>query len=121
MGYFLHLFVDYYWNSYFYSNVKNTIYKNKKSDQLKEIKHHDFNVYNNRFVKNKLKITDKNELIKELAKIKEIEIKEKDIIFVENFLKEQKLASGILRCFTKDQFNKIVIDTVKTFRKNFLS
>ncbi len=121
MGYFLHLFVDYYWNSNFYSNVKNTIYKNKKSNQLKDVKHHDFNVYNNRFAKNKLNINNKDKLLSELKKIKEIEIKEKDIIFVENFLQEQKLASGTLHCFTKAQLDKIVNNTVKNFRKDFLS
>ena len=78
-------------------------------------------VDNNRFAKNKLNINNKDKLLSELKKIKEIEIKEKDIIFVENFLQEQKLASGTLHCFTKAQLDKIVNNTVKNFRKDFLS
>lgn len=120
-GYLLHLFVDFYWNSNFYKNVKNTAYKNTPASKLKDVKHYDFNIYNARFHKNILSVSNKDELLKDLKGLKEVKIKEKDIDFVLNFLKNQETETGNLKFFTKDALNKLMINTVKEFKRTVIN
>lgn len=120
VGYLLHLFTDYYWNSVFYHHVKNTRFKNKLSKELKEIKHHDFRIYNNKYINNILQITDKKVIISELKSLSEVKIKEKDIDLICEFLKNQSLEKGKLIFFKNEELDTLFKESIKEFKKEFI-
>ena len=68
-----------------------------------------------------MSVSNKENLLKDLKGLKEVKIKEKDIDFVLNFLRNQEIATGNLKFFTKDALNKLMINTVKEFKRTVIN
>ena len=51
-GYFTHLYTDFNWNKNFYENTKVMHHNEENHDRMREMKQHDFRIYNCKFIKN---------------------------------------------------------------------
>lgn len=81
-GYFTHLYLDYYFNNDYYSNKFDSLDK----EYLKKRKQNDFDVFNNKFINNKLILNNLEDIISNSKLIEEININVKDLNNVINYL-----------------------------------
>ena len=89
-GYYIHLYTDYTWNNYFYTNFNdNEKLRGLSHEEKRTLKQDDFKVYNNLFIDNKPKFLNKENLVEKSKKIDRISINKEDIEKVEKFLDEQ--------------------------------
>ena len=95
LGYFVHLYIDYFWNNYFYKKYNLNIDK----DKLKKMKQNDFLVYANKFIDEKISIKDYDNILINSKLISNINIYKEDLINVVNYfnnLKPTQLKYSIL-------------------------
>lgn len=120
-GYFLHLYTDYIWNNNFYSGIKRDVKTKKDTFKLKDIKHNDFNLYNNKFINNTLTITNQEQLLKEISNIKEVSIKDIDIISAINFLNTQEEYKGKYKYYDAKKLDNLYNYTIRSFIRRYIS
>lgn len=112
LGYFFHLYLDYSFNNYFYTKKRNDLNIEEHS-KVREIKQHDFKIFNNKFINNYIKINDIDKLVDEIKNIKEVSIIRKDIIEVINFLNNQEKFVGEYKVFNEDELNDLFESVIK--------
>lgn len=86
LGYYVHLYVDYFWNDYFYKNHNLNIEKEK----LKKMKQNDFLVYANKFIDEQISIKDYDNILINSKLISNINIYKEDLINVLNYFNNLK-------------------------------
>ena len=111
LGYYIHLFTDYTWNNDFHTKVKETQFSNKERNELRKIKQHDFKIFNNKYIENYFETKNIKEIVNKVKKIEEISINEKDIINVEQFIKEPKIYEGELIFYKMSDCERMMNNT----------
>lgn len=86
LGYFVHLYIDYFWNNYFYKKYNLNIDK----DKLKKMKQNDYLVYANKFIDEKISIKDYDNILINSKLISNINIYKEDLINVLNYFNNLK-------------------------------
>lgn len=112
LGYFIHLFIDYFWNNNYYTNIAGHEIEGKSPDERREIKQHDFKVYNNYFMDDIITIDDKESLLNEIKKISEVSVTEEDVVSVENFLNQKIIYKGDYIFYSKEQLDNLMDESV---------
>lgn len=114
LGYYIHLFTDYTWNDYFYTQYgKDERIKNLTHDEKRKIKQDDFKVYNNLFMDNKPRFSHFDELIVASKKINRISIIKEDIEKVEKFLKNQEKFNCDYKILSKEILDSKMNGTIE--------
>lgn len=117
-GYYIHLYTDYTWNNYFYTNFNdNEKLRGLSHEEKRTLKQDDFKVYNNLFIDNKPKFLNKENLVEKSKKIDRISINKEDIEKVEKFLDEQIKTENTFKILTKKILDKMMCDTISHFRE----
>lgn len=88
LGYFVHLYVDYFWNDYFYKKYTLNISK----DKIRKIKQIDFLVYANKFINEKLYLNNYDYILDNSKLISNISISKEDLINVLNYFNNLELS-----------------------------
>lgn len=115
-GYYVHLYTDYSWNNYFYTNYNNhEKLKNLSHEEKRIIKQEDFKVYNNLFIENKPQFLCKENLVEKSKKIDRVSVNSKDIDKVEKFLKEQEKTNNTYKILSKEILDNLMNETVTHF------
>ncbi len=114
LGFYTHLFTDYTWNNFFYTNYDN----NEKLQGLshvekRKIKQEDFKTYNDLFIENKPQFIHLHELVEKTKEIDRVSITEDDIKKVEKFLKDQKKSNNKFQILSKEILDKMMNETIK--------
>lgn len=116
-GYYIHLYTDYTWNNYFYTNFNdNEKLRGLSHEEKRTLKQDDFKVYNNLFIDNKPKFLNKENLVEKSKKIDRISINKEDIEKVEKFLDEQIKTENTFKILTKEILDKMMCDTISHFQ-----
>ena len=116
-GYYIHLYTDYTWNNYFYTNFNdNEKLRGLTHEEKRTLKQDDFKVYNNLFIDNKPKFLNKENLVEKSKKIDRISINKEDIEKVEKFLDEQIKTENTFKILTKEILDKMMCDTISHFQ-----
>lgn len=119
VGYYIHLYTDYTWNNYFYTNFnENEKLRGLSHEEKRTLKQDDFKVYNNLFIYNKPKFFNKENLVEKSKKIDRISINKEDIEKVEKFLDEQIKTENTFKILTKEILDKMMCDTISHFQEN---
>lgn len=117
-GYYIHLYTDYTWNNYFYTNFNdNEKLRGLSHEEKRTLKQDDFKVYNNLFIDNKPKFLNKENLVEKSKKIDRISINKEDIEKVENFLDEQIKTENTFKILTKEILDKMMCNTISHFQE----
>lgn len=117
-GYYIHLYTDYTWNNYFYTNFNdNEKLRGLTHEEKRTLKQDDFKVYNNLFIDNKPKFLNKENLVEKSKKIDRISINKEDIEKVEKFLDEQIKTENTFKILTKEILDKMMCDTISHFQE----
>ena len=117
-GYYIHLYTDYTWNNYFYTNFnENEKLRGLTHEEKRTLKQDDFKVYNNLFIDNKPKFLNKENLVEKSKKIDRISINKEDIEKVEKFLDEQIKTENTFKILTKEILDKMMCDTISHFQE----
>lgn len=117
-GYYIHLYTDYTWNNYFYTNFNdNEKLRGLSHEEKRTLKQDDFKVYNNLFIDNKPKFLNKENLVEKSKKIDRISINKEDIEKVEKFLDEQIKTENTFKILTKEILDKMMCDTISHFQE----
>ena len=117
-GYYIHLYTDYTWNNYFYTNFNdNEKLRGLSHEEKRTLKQDDFKVYNNLFIDNKPKFLNKENLVEKSKKIDRISINKEDIEKVEKFLDEQIKTENTFKILTKEILDKMMYDTISHFQE----
>lgn len=118
LGFYTHLFTDYTWNNYFYTNFNNhKKLKEMSHTEKRKIKQDDFKVYNDLFIKNTLTFKNKENLLKKSKEIDRISITIDDINKVEKFLKEQKKSNYQFKILSIEILDNMMEKTIKSLEK----
>lgn len=116
LGYYIHLYTDYSWNNYFYTNYNNhEKLKNLSHEEKRIIKQEDFKVYNNLFMENKPQFVDKKNLVEKTKLIDRVFVNKNDIENVEKFLKEQEKTNNTYKILSKEILDNLMNETVTHF------
>lgn len=114
-GYYIHLYTDFVFNNDYYANLKDNIRVLTKDEQ-RIIKQSDFKVFNNKFINNKLAITDYDNALENANKVNHVSIKKDDLLKVVNYLDNQLIYDNTLKYYNEkeldDLLNKVVNDIV---------
>mgnify|MGYP001625130954 CR=1 FL=1 len=117
-GYYIHLYTDYTWNNYFYTNFNdNEKLRGLSHEEKRTLKQDDFKVYNNLFIDNKPKFLNKENLVEKSKKIDRISINKEDIEKVEKFLDEQIKTENTFKILTKEILDKMMCETISHFQE----
>ena len=117
-GYYIHLYTDYTWNNYFYTNFnENEKLRGLTHEEKRTLKQDDFKVYNNLFIDNKPKFLNKENLVEKSKKIDRISINKEDIEKVEKFLDEQIKTENTFKILTKEILDKMMCNTISHFQE----
>ena len=118
LGVYIHLYTDYTWNNYFYTNYDNHEKLQGLSHAEKsKIKQDDFKAYNDLFIENKPQFIYTQELVQKAKEIDRVSINEEDIKKVEKFLKEQQKSNNKYKILTEKILNELLNETIVYFNK----
>lgn len=125
IGYLLHLYTDGYFNADFYKKVMKSKYANLDSDKRLDIKHNDFWIFDTKFAKRILKVTDKFDACAVANKIDAVDITPSEIEEVEEILKDIKFntekSGGKYIFYTEEELDNLLNKTVDTFFEKYIS
>lgn len=119
LGYYTHLYTDYYFNNNFYSKL-NDEYKHLDRDELRILKQSDFRIFNNNFNDNKIYINNVSDIVKEVTKIDRVFLINDDIVKVVNYINNQDKYEGDYKYFSNEELNIVLNDTVNNLEKMIL-
>ncbi len=115
LGYYVHLYTDYIWNNDFYSRIeKNVNYCNYTSNELREIKHNDFKLYNNKYVKNTINIINIDEVLNKIKLINNVSINKKDLINAIEYLNTYNIFLSTYKFYKDKEMDHLLEDVVKS-------
>ncbi len=121
VGYFLHLLVDYVWNQDFYKEYEaqddvGLLY----FKSLKDLKHNDFNKYNNKYISNTFHIEDYEEAVGLTKLVDRVSITTDDIKHVIGYLdsgKKDKFERRKYVFFNEEHFDKLLDRSVSICKR----
>lgn len=120
-GYYVHLYTDYIWNNNFYTKVKEDIdYCKYTSNELREIKHNDFKVYNNKYIKNTISIKNIDKILNDISVIDNITVNKNDLINALEYLNTSKVFSSTYKFYSEKEMDHLLEFTVDNICKNFI-
>ncbi|MBQ3436855.1 hypothetical protein IJG26_02815 [Candidatus Saccharibacteria bacterium] len=127
LGYLLHLYTDGYFNYDFYRKIKHSkIGKNLTHEEKREIKHHDYWIYDTNF-HHQLGLTDHAEarrLAKLANQIASTEITAEDLEDVERIMTNKKLCLAMqgkpYLFYSKKDLDQLLDDMLQSFSKDYL-
>lgn len=118
LGVYIHLYTDYTWNNYFYTNYDNhEKLQGLSYAEKRKIKQDDFKAYNDLFIENKPQFIYTQELVQKAKEIDRVSINEEDIKKVEKFLKEQQKSNNKYKILTEKILNELLNETIVYFNK----
>lgn len=118
LGVYIHLYTDYTWNNYFYTNYDNyEKLQGLSHAEKRKIKQDDFKAYNDLFIENKPQFIYTQELVQKAKEIDRVSINEEDIKKVEKFLKEQQKSNNKYKILTEKILNELLNETIVYFNK----
>lgn len=113
LGYFVHLYTDYFWNNDFYEKVKSTSLNEISPEQKRIMKQKDFKIYNDKHEFEGLNFNDLEKVLDKIKLIKEVDITKEDLIKVINFLDNLKVDTSLkLNFYNMEQLDKLLNETV---------
>lgn len=114
LGYFVHLYTDYFWNDNFRQKAKNIKELDSlPSTELRILKQQDFRSYNNYYLSNVLDIKHKHKAVQESLLIDRVSIQESDLDKVVDFLHNQKSNDKDLKYYTKQELDDLLEETIQ--------
>lgn len=121
VGYFLHLLVDYVWNQDFYKEYEaqddvGLLY----FKSLKDLKHNDFNKYNNKYISNTFIIEDYEEAVELTKLVDRVSITTDDIKHVIDYFdsgKKDKFDRRKYVLFNEEHFDKLLDKSVSICKR----
>ena len=118
LGVYIHLYTDYTWNNYFYTNYDNhEKLQGLSHAEKRKIKQDDFKAYNDLFIENKPQFIYTQELVQKAKEIDRVSINEEDIKKVEKFLEEQQKSNNKYKILTEKILNELLNETIVYFNK----
>lgn len=113
VGFLVHLYTDFLFNRDFYMKKCLTDDKNKTHEELRSLKHSDFESYNNKFIDNELDI-DNIEKAEEAAKIIDnVSVTEQDIKNVVTFLQTHEKSNKELSFYKTEELDELMENVIK--------
>ncbi len=119
IGYLLHLYVDYYFNQDYYNRISNKRGTKQPAVKLKEIKHHDFAVFNAKFKNNNIVIDDVDNIVTKIKDLEEVLIKSDDVLAIHKFLVEQEHDATKYVFYKEAELDLLLNKCVKSFIQEF--
>lgn len=118
VGYFVHLYTDYYWTNNYRSKInKISSYDSYTKEERMSLKHNDFKAYNNNFIDNVLNLKHYDLLINNINLIKEVSITKNDLILVNDFLYNQKEYNNKLKFYNSNELDLLLDKTIIKLNK----
>lgn len=111
LGYYIHLYLDYYWNKDFFNKFSPNITK-KEHDTLNIIKQKDFKLYSYNFYNNVIEINDYDFILKYINEIKEVHITKEDLKKVENYFKTRKKDNIEYEIYNKEELDNLLEESL---------
>lgn len=126
LGYLFHLYTDGFFNYDFYHTVKrHPIGKNKSREEKREVKHHDFWIFDTNF-HHILGLTpeERTELAPKASQISSVDITAEDIADVERVLSDPDFSDAMKNekylFYTPARLEKLMNDMIASFSKDYL-
>lgn len=127
LGYLFHLYTDGFFNYEFYRTIKRMpIGEGLTREQKREIKHHDYWIYDKNF-NHQIGIEGKKDLLmlaREASRISIVEISPEEILEVEEILKDDNLNQEFkfkkYKFYTKEKLDQILDNMIESFSKDYL-
>ena len=117
LGYFIHLYTDYFWNNDFYTRCN---IKDLNHDELRKLKQDDFKKYNDKYINNIIKINDISIAKQMIENIDRVSITEQDIKNVITYIDTQKEIGGEFKFYKTEELDDLLERTVVEI-ENFLN
>ncbi len=112
-GYFTHLYTDYIWNNNFYCKIQNTKLDKMSKDEKRLLKQKEFQIYNNKYMSNYIKLGDYEDVLAKLNAIDRVSITKEDLSAIIYFLKNQSNnTSDKLSFYTTEELDELLEETV---------
>lgn len=126
LGYLLHLYTDGFFNYDFYRNIKRHAFAQKSEDEKRDIKHHDFWLYDTNFHHTIEISDDEAEKIAQVASaINAVEVTKNDILETLGILKRNDLNDSIKNddyiFYTKESMDNLLEDMCESFTNDYLT
>ena len=126
LGYLFHLYTDGFFNYDFYRNIKRHPFSQKSEDEKRDIKHHDFWLYDTNYHHTIDLTKDEADQIAEAAsRIKAVEITGDDILGALAILKRADLNDDIKNdkyiFYTKEALDNLLEDMCESFTNDYLT
>ncbi len=113
LGYYVHLYLDYYWNQTFYNRIGENVTQ-EEHDRLNKFKQSDFRIYGYNFLENNIKINDFDNILNECKKIKEIHITLQDLENIEKYFLKRTKKLNEYKMYREEELDKLFKDSVKS-------
>lgn len=111
LGYYIHLYLDYYWNKDFFKKFSPNISK-QEHDDLNIIKQGDFKLYSYNYYDNKIEIDNYDLILKEINKIEELHITKEDLEKVVKYFEKREKEKIEYKYYTKEELDKLLEETL---------
>ena len=125
LGYLFHLYTDGFFNYDFYRNVKRHPFSKKTEDEKRDIKHHDFWLYDTNY-HHEIDITKEEaiRIAKVASDIDAVEVTADDIIDATTILKRDDLNDDVKNdqyiFYTKEALDNLLEDMCESFINDYL-
>ena len=125
LGYLFHLYTDGFFNYDFYRNIKRHVFSEKSEDEKRDIKHHDFWLYDTNY-HHTVDITreEAEKIAKVASNISAVEITSDDILDALSILKRADLNDSIKNdeyiFYTKEALDNLLEDMCESFTNDYL-
>ena len=116
-GYYIHLYSDFMFNNNYYSNLDDSI-KMLSRDEQRRLKQSDFKVYNNKYINNKLIISDYDLVVDNSKKIDHISITKDDLVKVVNFINDQSIYNNNYKYYDDNKLDLLLEEVVNNIVNN---
>ena len=125
LGYLFHLYTDGFFNYDFYRNIERHAFSKKSEDEKRDIKHHDFWLYDTNY-HHTVDITreEAEKIAKIASNISAVEVTENDILDALAILKRADLNDNIKNdeyiFYTKEALDNLLEDMCESFTNDYL-
>ena len=125
LGYLFHLYTDGFFNYDFYRHIKRHAFSTKSEDEKRDIKHHDFWLYDTNY-HHTIDLTEDEaaKIAKTASKINAVDIAKQDILDALAILKRPDLNDDIKNdeyiFYTKEALDNLLEDMCESFTNDYL-
>lgn len=121
LGYYTHLYTDYTWNNYFYTQYDNhPKLQGMTHEEKRKIKQDDFKAYNDLFIENRPKFNNLKDLVHATNEISRVSINESDVKKVEEFLEKQEKFNYEYKILSTEVLNEMMNTTINNLTNEIL-